>query len=321
MKKLVTWSAGLLLLLGATSCRPTPQPKPSPSPSAKPEYKLPIIDYDFAGSVDDIVAFEKALGHALDKEQSNASSLTFSTGKSEFPETVYHLENKRITEIYQPCTSGDAVKQILPELTEELKKQGWNAWPTPVSNGECDAAFLLVRDINGTATQIGSVIVHTRTNNAKKTSPSISFIFSRVAGNIDPNTVVLPDLFLDGLGKTKEEIKSYYDGKGLESNVSGLFLRVKVDNPAYKNEVCFFFQEGENKCHSIIVTAVSFRINKSENLTNQLKKLGFEFDSEESGAIKKFFNEEKAIWAFARFMPLTQFDQPNLTFTKQPRNF
>lgn len=68
MKKLVTWSAGLLLLLGATSCRPTPQPKPSPTPSAKPEYKLPIIDYDFAGSVDDIVAFEKALGHALDKE-------------------------------------------------------------------------------------------------------------------------------------------------------------------------------------------------------------------------------------------------------------
>lgn len=321
MKKLAIWSTLLLLLLCIPSCHPRQQPQSEPEGDTTPIYNLPIVDYDFAGSVDDIVAFEKALGHTLDKSQSNATTLTFSTGQKDFSETVYHLENRRIMEIYQPCSSGDVVKKILPQLAKELKQRGWSEWTTPVRDGQCDAAFLLLGEVNGTQAQIGSVVVHTRTNNVKKTYPSITFIFSRIANNIDPKDVTLPDLYLDGLGKTREEIKKYYTDKGFESTNSASFLRIKVDNPAYRNEVLFFFQDGNPKCHSIIIAAVNFRINKSDNLTNQLKKLGFEYDSEESGAISKFLNEEKGIWAFIRFRPLSQFDQPNLTFTKQPKNF
>lgn len=323
MKTLISWSTPLLLLVlfATASCQPQ---KPTPNPDQETEaisYKLPIIDYDFKGSTDDIVAFETALGHTFDKSQSDATTLTFSTGEKEFSETVYRLQNKRIVEVYQPSTSGEAVKEILPQLAKELKEKGWREWTTPVSNGQCDAAFLLLREINGTQAQIGSVVVHTRTNNVKKTYPSVTFIFSRIAEDIDPSTVVLPDLYLDGLGKTKEEIKSYYEAKGCGTKTSSAFLDVNVDNPAYKNRVSFFFQDGNPKCHSIIITAVNFSINKSENLTKQLEKLGFEFDSEESQAISKYFNEEKQIWAFVRFRPLSQFDQPNITFTKQPKNF
>lgn len=323
MKTLITWSTPLLLLvlLATTSCQPQ---KPTPNPGEEKgevSYKLPIVDYDFKGSVDDIVAFEAALGHTLDKSQSDATTLTFTSGSKAFPETVYRLQNKRIVEVYQPSTSGDAVKEILPQLTKELKEKGWSEWKTPVSNGQCDAAFLLLREINGTQSQIGSVVVHTRTNKVKKTYPSITFIFSRIAEDIDPNTVVLPDIYLDGLDKTKEEIKKYYEPKGYGFKTSSAFLDVAVDNPAYKDRVSFFFQEGNPKCHSIIITAVNFGINKSKNLPKQLKQLGFEFDSEEGQAISKYFNEEKQIWAFVRFRPLSQFDQPNITFTRHPKNF
>ncbi len=320
MKKLLTWSVALLLLWGASSCRPNPEPNPKPV-NGKVVYNLPIIDYDFTGTSEDIIAFEKTLGHTLDKKQSNANTLAFKTGQKEFSETLYLLGNKRIIEIYQPCSDGEAVEKILPQLTEELEKQGWIEWSTPVNNGESDAAFVLTRTINGQKTQIGSVLVYTRVNNVKKTYPGVFFIFSRATAGVDPNTVELPDLYLDGLGKTKEEIKAYYKSKGVESVISSSFLRAKVDNPAYKNEVCFFFKDGDTKCHSVIMTAVNFRINKSENLNKQLKELGFEFDSEESGAISKFINEDKGIWAFVRFRPLSQFDQPNLTFTKKPSNF
>ncbi|EEK16090.1 hypothetical protein [Porphyromonas uenonis] len=323
MKTLISWSTPLLLLVlfAATSCQ---SQKPTPKPQKEKEaisYKLPIVDYDFKGSIDDIVAFETALGHTLDKSQSDATTLTFSTGKKEFSETVYRLQNKRIVEVYQPSTSGEAVEDILPQLTKELKEKGWSEWPMPVSNGQCDAAFQLSREINGAQSQIGSVVVHTRTNNVKKTYPSITFIFSRIAEDIDPNTVVLPDIYLDGLDKTKEEIKKYYEPKGCDFKTSAAFLDVSVDNPAYKDRVSFFFQEGNPKCHSIIITAVNFGINKSKNLPKQLEKLGFEFDSEEGKAISKYFNEEKQIWAFVRFYPLSQLDQPNITFTRHPKNF
>lgn len=312
--KWLQWGLASLLLMVVCACDNTPTP-PTP-PVVSHEYKLPIIDYDFAGSVEDIIKFEAELGHTYSKAESDASTLVFTTGNEVFPQTVYRLENQKIVEGYQPCTKGEVLKEELPKIDEQLKKNKWSEWPTPVQNGECAAAYLQTRMIDGKNTQIASALIYTTANHAKKTNPGITFVFVRVKNDVDYSEVRFPEIYFDAVGKTKEELKSYFEGKGQSIKVSTSFIRVKIDNPAFNNELLYFFPEGEDKCTQIIVSTVSFVLNKSENIANQLKEMGFEFDKE-TELIRTFYNETRDLWALARIYPANQLTQPNIVFTKQ----
>lgn len=126
----------------------------------------------------------------------------------------------------------------------------------------------------------------------------------------------MPEIYFDAVSKTKDELKAYFEGKGQTVSFSSSFLRVKVDNVAFNNEVLYFFPEGEEKCSQIILTSVSFVLNKSENITNQLKERGFEFNNE-TNLIRTFYNETQDLWALVRIYPANQFTQPNIVFTKK----
>lgn len=278
------------------------------------EFQLPLIDYDFAGTVDEIVRFEEGLGSTFDKARSNDNNLVFTSPATDFPERIYKLSNGRIAEIYIPCTNEATIKALLPRLGEELKAKSWNEWPTPVKNGKCDAAYLLTRKINNQVMQIGSAIIHTKTNSVEKTTPGMTFIFSRT-DVVDINKAKMPEIYFEALEKTKDEIEAYFKKKGDKIEVTGRFIKEAVDNPAFGNEFCFFFPDSDNICEAILMTTSSFLLNSSENLANQLKALGFAEDKRDNLMIF-FYNESKDIWAQVRIYPANQFTQPNILFAR-----
>lgn len=313
--KALQWGFASLLLLVACACGRSGN-TPTPPVEKRAEYKFPIIDYDFAGSVDDIIKFEEGEGHHYVKAESDASTLVFSTGDEVYPQTIYRLENQRIVEVYQPCTKGDSLKQDLSKIDERLKKGKWAEWPTPVQRGECEAAYLQTRAINGQSVQIASALIRTTTNHVKKTTPGVTYLFARVQNDLDYNKVRMPEVYFEAVGKTKDELKTYFESKGQAVSFSSSFLRVKVDNVAFNNEVLYYIPEGEEKCSQIILTSVSFVLNKTDNIANQLKERGFEFNNE-TNLIRTFYNEAQDLWAMVRIYPVNQFTQPNIVFAKK----
>ena len=314
-KRVLQWGVASLLLILACACGGRSN-IPLPPIEKRAEYKLPIIDYDFDGGVNKIIKFEAQQGHRYNMAESDATTLVFTTGDEVYPQTVYRLENQRIIEVYQPCTKGDTLKKDLSKIDELLKAKGWSEWANPVQRGECEAAYLQTRTINGQSVQIASALIRTTTNHVKKTTPGVTFLFARVQNDIDYSKVRMPEIDFDAVSKTKDELKAYLEGKGQTVSFSSSFLRVKVDNVAFNNEVLYYIPEGEEKCSQIILTSVSFVLNKSENITNQLKERGFEFNNE-TNLIRTFYNETQDLWALVRIYPANQFTQPNIVFTKK----
>lgn len=311
-KFIIYYPLFFLTLMGAflTSCK-----KDEPQGET---FKLPLVDYDFKGTVDEIIRFEEQNGNTYDASRSTTTSLIFTSTSKNFPERIYKLELGRIVEIYMPCSDGSYLEGIVPQIESELKAQKWQTWEGPVNNGVCDVAFQLLREVNGQNMQIGAAAINIKADIAQKKVPGILFIFTRTRGDLDINTAKLPEIYLDAIGKLRPEVESYLKNKGANIDKTSSFIYEIVDNPALMDGRIGYFFPGadDDPCAQIIISTASFRFNKTENVANQLKELGFSKDKEDENTIY-FYNETKDLWAVVRTYPSSQLSTPNILFTRK----